>query len=470
MSRISAMLDTGKRSLMNSQTALQTVGHNIANKSTEGFSRQRVEVVSNVPVTSGGLQIGMGSRASKVTRVNNPYLEKQIQKETGHLGYLDGRSEALNRVEQVYNEQMNKGLNSYIADFFNSVRELSSNPESLATRTLVRESADNLTKDFQRVGKQLTAVQEDLDVQIKAHVGEINQITKEIAQLNEKIKSVEMQDVPANDERDRRDLLLKKLGEMIDVSISDGTDGSVTITAGRSAVLVSGFSSMELTTSKTPERDREEIFYKNSEQAAPVKVTDQFRGGKIGGVLEVRDKIIKETSDKIDLMAYKLATEVNKAHTMGYDRYGKKGEEFFIEPESLEGAAKNFKLNENILDDVGKIVTGAKQNASADNSVANVISSIQYKPIMDENRTTLDDYYNSVVGQIGIITQRAGSTRDAQEGIVSQLKNIRESISGVSLDEETTKMIEFQKTFDASARLIKTADEMLDTVMALKRI
>ena len=81
MSKISAMLDVGKRSLMNSQTALQTVGHNIANKSTEGYSRQRVEVQSNVPLGVGGLQVGMGARAANVTRVNNPYMEKEIQKE-----------------------------------------------------------------------------------------------------------------------------------------------------------------------------------------------------------------------------------------------------------------------------------------------------------------------------------------------------------------------------------------------------
>src|SRR3954465_9686651 len=142
MSKISAMMDVGKRSMMNSQTALQTVGHNIANKSTEGFSRQRVEIQSNSPENHGNYQVGMGARTANVTRINNPYLERQIGEEQSTQGFLGGQSDALMRVEQVYNEQLNKGLNTYMGEFFNSFRELANNPESTATRTLVKDNAD----------------------------------------------------------------------------------------------------------------------------------------------------------------------------------------------------------------------------------------------------------------------------------------------------------------------------------------
>jgi flagellar hook-associated protein 1 FlgK len=89
---------------------------------------------------------------------------------------------------------------------------------------------------------------------------------------------------------------------------------------------------------------------------------------------------------------------------------------------------------------------------------------------MEDGTSTFDDYYNSLVGKIGIEAQRANSAQASQDDIVGQLKNIRESISGVSLDEETTKMIEFQKSFDASARLVRTADEMMDTILQLKHL
>jgi flagellar hook-associated protein 1 FlgK len=468
MSKISAMMDTGKRSLMNSQTALQTVGHNIANKSTEGFSRQRVELLSNVPIGEGGLQIGMGARAGVVTRVNNPWLEKQIQKEGMSMGFEDSRADGLSRVEQIYNEQNNKGLNQYVTDFFNGFRELSNNPESLASRTMVRESAVGMVKDFGRVTSQLRGVQEDLDAQIKTTVAEVNEISKEIASLNEKIQIVEVQKIPANDERDRRDLLLKKLGDKIDITWAEGKDGMVSVTSGRTAVLVSGTGSSELKARQTDTRDRMEIFYQGT--GSPANVTEQITGGRIGGALDVRDHVIEDLLGHVDNLAYTLVTEVNKAHIEGFDRNGNTGVLFFEQPESVNGAASNMSMNKTIFNDVSRIAAGSRADAAGDNTVANVISSLQYRQVMDGGTATMDDYYNTQVGQVGAMVQRAVKSQESQRNVISQLTNIRESISGVSLDEETTKMIEFQKTYDASARLIKTADEMFDTVLNLKRL
>ncbi|MCB0365930.1 MAG: flagellar hook-associated protein FlgK [Bdellovibrionaceae bacterium] len=474
MSRIWGMMDVGKRSLMNSQTALQTVSHNVANKSTEGYSRQRVEVQSNVPVGNGKLRIGMGARASAVTRVNNPYLEKQVEKEGNELGFAQARSESLARVEQVYNEQVNKGLNKFMAEFFNGFRELSNNPEGLAARTLVKESADFLAKDFKRVHDQLTDIQKDIDFQIVNHVVEINGLTKEIADLNEKVQIVELNGAHANDERDRRDLLIKKLSEMVNIRYAEGDDGTVAITAGDNAVLVSGQSYREMFTSSTEGKPgkREgniEVFYRPTESGTPVNVTRQFRSGKLGGLLDVRDKVANGLLDHMDNMAYTLASEVNKIHTQGFDRYNKKGEGFFVMPESVKDASQTLQVNHSILNDVGRIVAGASLNAPGDNRIANILSSLQYKPVFD-GTNSFDNYYNSIVGEIGVEASRANSEHESQKNIVKQLENIRESISGVSLDEETAKMIEFQKNFDASARLIRTADEMMDTVLNLKRL
>jgi flagellar hook-associated protein 1 FlgK len=94
---------------------------------------------------------------------------------------------------------------------------------------------------------------------------------------------------------------------------------------------------------------------------------------------------------------------------------------------------------------------------------------LQFYRTMGGNEFTFDDFYNNVVGRVGVVTSRANSEAKSQKDIVDQLQNIRESISGVSLDEETTKMIEYQRTFDASARLIRTADEMMREVIDLKR-
>lgn len=470
MSKISSMMDVGKRSLANSQTALQTVSHNIANKSTEGYSRQRVELLSNPPIGQGALQIGMGARASSISRTNNPWLEKQIQREGTNLGYMDAKADAMMRIEQVYNEQMNKGLNQYMTDFFNGFRELSANPESLAGRTMVRESALALTTDFQRVTNQLRTIQQDVDAQLVTTISEVNQMTKEIADLNQKVATIESQQgVVANDERDRRDVLLKKLGERMEVNWAEGNDGIVTVTAGRTAVIVSGFEAQDIHVNRTGDRGRVELFYRSTENGTKFNVTEQLKGGRVGGLLEVRDDFIEELLGNVDKLAYNFANDVNAAHVEGFDRYGKKGNLLFDVQADQKNAAEFIKVHQDVFHDVGRIAASARQDAPGDNSIANIISSLQYQKLMEEGSATYDDFYNSQVGHVGTIAHRSVKAQEAQKNSMFQLGNIRESISGVSLDEETTKMIEYQKAYDASARLIKTADEMFDTILNLKR-
>ncbi len=475
MSKINSMMDTGRRSMMNSQTALQTVGHNIANKTTEGFSRQRVELQTSEAVGSGKLRIGTGSKTALITRINNPYLEKQIGGEQAKLGYYEGRGDAMVRVEQVYNEQVNKGLNSYMGDFFNAFREFSNNPENLATRTQVKETAEFLTRDFKRVSKQLSDIQRDIDQQVITHIHEINEIAREVGNLNEKVQSIQIAGGPANDERDRRDLLIKQLGEKINIRWAEGEDGMVTVSAGNSALLVAGYDAKTLEAKGTPANDTKgegavDVFYLSSERATPYSITNQIVGGKLGGLLEVRDKIINDLHANVDQMAVTLGESVNELHRQGFDAYNNKAGDFFSFQEGGEHYAADMYIAKEVQEDVGRIASGLIPNAPADNRVSTKISQLQQTALMDEGRFSLDDFYNSMVGQVGIQTKRTQTAQDAQSDIVKQLGNIRESISGVSLDEETTKLIEYQKAFDAAARLIRTADEIFDTVLNLKRM
>lgn len=469
MPKIHAMMDMAKRSMQNSQTALQTVSHNIANKTTEGYSRQRVDTVTAVPITEGRLQMGMGARAASVSRTNNPFLEKQLQKETGQLGFLNGQSEALARVEQVFNEQLNKGLNQYVSDFFNAFRELSNSPESITTRTLVKESAEAMTRDFSRVDRQLESIQKDIDTQIRSRVDEINKITTEISTLNQQVMETEMKGIPANDQRDRRDVLIKQLHDKIDVRVAEGDRGSVTISTAGNALLVSGNESLKLDVSQDPDTERVMIYAVPNGQT-PFNITDRIKGGTLGGILQVRDHTIEDLRTKVDELAFTLADEVNQAHAEGYDRTGQAAGLFFKPLHEARGASKQFAVASDIVNDVSRIGAAAKPNAAGDASIANVISMVQYKEIFDDGTATADDFYNAQVGRVGVITQTSNKSRESQGNIVQQTSALRESISGVSLDEEATKMLEFQKTFDASARLIRTADEMFDTVLNLKRL
>lgn len=474
MSRVWSTLDIGRRAMMNSQTGIQTVAHNIANRTTEGYSRQNVDFQANEPVGEGKLRIGTGARSASIGRVNNEFIEKQMERENGILGYNEANSNMMGRVEQVYNEQLNKGLNQFMGEMFNSFRELSNNPESLAARSMVKESADFLAKDFVRANKQLDDVVQDVDFRMATKIVEINEITKEIALLNDKIAQTEMVGVKANDQRDRRDLLVKNLGRIMNIKYTENNIGQLTITGGQNALLVSGLSRLELFAESSSKggvnkEGQLEIFYKPSENGNPVNITKQLTGGELGALLNVRDNVVDGLRKNMDELAYTMAGEVNRVHVEGYDRFGQPGQAFFTPPAALEGASRNLTLNKAILEDVGRIAAGADPGAPGDNRIANVLSSLEYKTIMNDGSTTMGDYYGSVVGQVGLKTSQANSAHSTQKDIYKQLENIRESISGVSLDEETTKMIEFQKNFDASARLIRTADEMMDTVLNIRR-
>jgi flagellar hook-associated protein 1 FlgK len=181
--------------------------------------------------------------------------------------------------------------------------------------------------------------------------------------------------------------------------------------------------------------------------------------------------VIEELKGAMNQLAYTIVEEVNKAHVQGFDRTGQPAS-FFFEPVLGKDSppAMSVKVSHLIRNDLNRIATGIEPNAPGDPTIAHVIAQIQNKNVFEGEASTLDDFYNSQVGKLGVLTQRAVKASEAQAEIVQQLSKLRESISGVSLDEEATKMIEYQKAFDASARLIRTADEMLDTVLNLKRL
>lgn len=474
MGRVSSLMTVGRHAMMNSQTGLHTVAHNIANKETEGYSRQRTETVSNLANGAGKLRIGMGARAATVNRINNPYLEKQIANEKSELATAKGRQDGLGRLEQIYNEQTVQGFNSSLTGFFNAFRELSTNPESMPRRTAVKAAAETLVNDFHNIHSQLQEVAGDLNSQIHISVNDANAMTQEIANLNKQIQEVELSGGWANDERDRRDLLVKKLGEIVDIKWNEGEDSSITVSTAKDALLVVGGTANHMEAVATPARegkgegDYDVVFY-HHEYADPLVLSDRIEGGRIGGMLSVRAGELAGLRHDMDNLAYTIASEVNKSHNNGFNAYNQTGINFFDPLARAENAAEYLKLNSDIINDSARIAVGRDPHRPGDNRVAIEIAELQYgKPVFDGS-LTLDEFYNGIVGQLGIRTQAANRKADVQTNIVNQLDNLRESISGVSLDEEAAKMIEMQKHFDASARIIRTADEILETVINLKR-
>ncbi len=477
MAKIHGLLDVGRRGLAVSQTAMNTTSHNIANKTTEGYSRQRVDIESNPAINSGNHRMGTGSKIGAISRTNSPWLEKQVEREGSEFAFLDSKAGALGRLESVMNEQSVKGLNNAISEFFNSFRELANSPESAVPRTQVRESAKQLIKNFQDANTQIRSVTTELNKSIEANVNEVNSLAKEISGLNEKVMQVEISGAHANDERDKRDLLVKKLSEKIDISYAeDSKTGMLSITAGKTGILVSGNTFASMRTDFLPDGSTQ-IYTQPNEGGAKFEITDQFKRGAIGAALEVRSTTVVDMAESLNELAYTIASEVNNVHLEGFDRYNQQGTSFFDmgrqydEDGNVSGdfSIDSLKLNKQIEKDVGRIAIAAKANAPGDNTVANTLHSLQFKTMMSNGKNTFDDFYNKKVAEVGLLSKQIGSELESQKFSMDQLNNMRESLSGVSLDEEAAKMIEYQKSFEASARMIRTADEMFETIINLKR-
>jgi flagellar hook-associated protein 1 FlgK len=470
------VFQAGKSGLATSKAGISTAGHNIANAGTEGFSRQRA--VSEAEVTQqvagqGGPYAGRGSRLSRVERINDEYLEKQLRDGTKNLAYSEEKQVFLNQIEDVFNEMNGDGLNRLVARFFNDFRKLSTDPNNEAIRQAVRESSNAMVKDFRRLSSEMEQIRNHLDNRIDGNMKEFTVLAQELAELNNKIRIAEIQGSPANDLQDRRDVMLKKMSSFVDVSITKDNNGMVNVDIRGVGPVVTGpnFEKFHIGRAQA-QPDMGSI--ENSLQIARSPhstqyITDRFNNGKMGALIEVRDKSVSMVLERLDQLAYAISSAVNEIHEKGFTLDGKTGIKFFDASGGPTGMAQRISLSSHVRDSVGNIATGLQPNAPSDNRNALAIANLQNIHFMNNGRTTADDFYNSIVTDIGVTSSRNNEILTQNKSIISQLGKMREQVSGVSIDEETTNLMQFQHAYDASAKVIKTADEMLDTILSLRR-
>jgi flagellar hook-associated protein 1 FlgK len=168
-------------------------------------------------------------------------------------------------------------------------------------------------------------------------------------------------------------------------------------------------------------------------------------------------------------MAYTVSDSVNQVHRQGFDRFGNQGIDYFKELAQKDRAAEYIGLSDEVMSSSNHIAAAMQADSPGDNRVALAISNIQDQRVVNDGKSTLDEWYNSIVGDVGVVMNRNRSTMNQQRDIITQLNKTRDQISGVSMDEETANLMQFQHTYDASAKVIQVADDMLKTVLELKR-
>jgi flagellar hook-associated protein 1 FlgK len=364
-------------------------------------------------------------------------------------------------VELVLDESSGAGLSQAMNEFWNAWQDLASNPEGHVERMDLLAKTETMTATFNKIYADLQQIQKDIDTSIEGTVDDINQMSEQIADLNQKIAQSEVTGQNANDYRDRRDLLLKELSALVDINSFEDDVGkaSVLISGGRPLVEIGG--TWDLSTQLNASGLKDILWDDGS--GSTTNITSDISGGSLKGWLEVRDTLIPDFLSRLDDLADGIIQEVNSLHSTGYGLDNSTSNDFFT-----GSSASNIAVNSSIAADIDLIAaSGTLAGVPGDNSNAIAIANLQDDLLMSTNSATFGDFYISIVSDVGVEVQRATTTYDHQLSMVTQLETYRETVSGVSLDEEMVNLIKFQHAYNAAAKLITATDELLATLISM---
>ena len=463
---ISAAMEIGKNGLTIYRVAQEVTGENIANVNTPGYSRQRVILESAPPTTANGFPLGTGVKITAVERYYDGLLQQQLINAQTTQGYDTTKSTVLQQIEPSFNEITNDGIGSAVADYFSAWQDLSLNPAGSSERQVVMTRAQTLADNFHSVSK---ALNDSITVQNASLVpltDSINNTLKNIAQLNGQIKTTELVDGNANEMRDQRDQLIRDLSTNIGISFSENSDGTTDVKYADNGVsLVTGSMSASFSLDKTVPNS----FVVQLTPVSGALTTITPSSGQLGATVALRDTTIPGYLTQIDTLAKSVADAVNAVHIAGFSPTGGTGQNFFTPLAAVAGSAAAFSIAAGL--NINTIAASGSITLPGDNSNALTIAQLTGASTVPSGSptATFSSFYTSLVSKIGLDVQASKTTVAQDEAFTKQLSTLRESNSGVSLDEELTNLIKYQRSYQASAKLITTATEMMDTVINMIR-
>jgi flagellar hook-associated protein 1 FlgK len=425
-------LQTSLRGLIAQQQAIDVTGHNIANANTPGYSRQEAvleptqpfNVPANSALTGAGAQLGSGVDVASIRRIRDQFLDLQYRAQNMSLGDTSTRADSLDQVELAFGEPSDNGLNAQLAKFWSAWSDVANAPENAGARTALVTNAQTLTSTFKTISDQLTTVAQQAQTQyngITGPSGDVAAAAKELAGLNTSIKDAVFRGQQPNDLEDRRDQLLDQLSGLAQTSVTDLGDGSLKVDFGGVTLVdpsAAGGYTWPQTLSATP-------------------------GGKLGALADLASPTGQPLSylSQLDGVAADLVAKVNALHT----------------------ATPFFSTTGTTAATIGVVATAAtvqagSTGATGANDVAQAIAALR--------GGSTDQAYGALVAQVGTQVQANARAQTTAQSLVSAVDDRRQSVAGVSLDEEMTNLMRFQRGYQASARAMTTMDDMLDTLIS----
>ncbi|RIK98941.1 MAG: flagellar hook-associated protein FlgK [Proteobacteria bacterium] len=479
MSGLFGTLDIAARGLLVTQNGIRVTSHNTANVETPGYTRQRQLLTAAPAIPHPAGAIGTGVEQQGIQRVSDELLHRQFVSADARAAAFGVEANALDVVQELFNEQSGPGLGARISALYDAFEDVASatTPGAPVERGSLRTAAQSLIDAFRGVDAELRRALKDADRSAVALLDSINGLARDIAALNRAIVREEAV-APANDLRDRRDALVRELAKKVEISSFEQSDGSVVVMVARGLALVEGTTARSLVAQTDLANPFDPTVSRILFDLGPTQadVSDDLGGGELGGHLQVRDQLVPDAIRELDVLAYNLAAQVNAVHQLGVGRDGSTGD-FFAAPAQVEDAARDLALAPAILASPDAIAAGLTSDPG-DNRNALALAALRTTatpfylpgdppgPPTGAARTALD-HHGFLVGDLGERARVAAGAHDVQARVLGELEARRESMSGVSLDEEMIKLIRLESAYQANGRVIATIQTLLDALVQL---
>jgi flagellar hook-associated protein 1 FlgK len=446
------------------QRAMEVTANNIANVNTEGYSRQRVNLTEiggpSVPgMHTQARPIGDGVMVENVERLRDVFLESRGRVEHGQQAYLLGQQQAMGRIETAFAEPGDTALQAQLGEMWNAFADVANRPDDQATRSALVARATAVADALRNTSNQMSSVWSTTHEQLNTLVAEINATARNVAELNDAVVFNHNMDQPANDLADKRDVAVMKLVELTGGTVHERADGSVDIQVGGS-MLVMGNTARQM----LPPSGAHDIGDAALGTMVEVRWADgpnpkvATSAGQLGASLEALNSTLPTYSKRLDEVAADLAETVNTAHALGQTDAGVRGGTFFGSGSTDPVTASNIRMEITDPRDLAMADYGAEPGAK-DGTNADRMADLAKQPDGPDQR------YRRLVVDLGVQSQAVDRRVEIQNSIVTEVDSQRAGESGVNLDEEMTNLVQFERGYQAAARVITTIDEMLDTLI-----
>jgi flagellar hook-associated protein 1 len=458
MSGLFSLLGMASRSMDAQRFGLDATGQNIANANTVGYTRRVIEFAS-LPPDDPRNSAGNGVEVLGVRAIRDSLLDKRLYQEQPLQSRAGAIYDSLT-VAQVALGEAGQSIDAKLSAFFNGWSALSDNPTSSSARSQVIAQGQQLAAAFRDMAGRFTTSQQDADKNVRATVDQVNSLASQIASLNQKITAAGLDGSLTL--RDQQGEAVKQLSTLVDIQTITNPDGTVQVSFAQGHALVVGKNAYTVGITNAPTTGLAQITSGGSD------VTAYVSGGKLAGYLNVRDTLIPNYKTQLDTLAYTVATQVNTLHSAGYTASGAAGGNFFQPLASSTNAASQILVNPAVVADPSLVAAAGIASTPGDNSNARALANLRDAKVLGGGTATMGDAWAQLVYTVGQDANAAKGDEESRGEVVRQIENLRDSVSGVSLDEETANMMKFQRAYEANAKYFSVINSTLDTLLSLK--